>query len=174
MNLKKIIILTLLVLAVAVVWFKSRKPSIVVSSFDDCVKADYPVSESYPAQCRTPDGMTFVQDIGNELEKQDLIRIEMPRPNTKVSSPLTIKGQARGTWFFEASFPVRIYDDNGNELGVVAAMADGEWMTEEFVPFTATLKFDSPQTESGELVLEKDNPSGMPENADQLIVPVVF
>jgi hypothetical protein len=30
-----------------------------VNSFEDCVKAGYPIMESYPPQCRTPDGRTF-------------------------------------------------------------------------------------------------------------------
>jgi hypothetical protein len=47
-------------------------------------------------------------------------------------------------------------------------------MTEEFVPFTATLTFEQPETETGFLVLEKDNPSGLPEQADELRIPVSF
>lgn len=39
-----------------------------VSSFEDCVEAGYPVMESHPRQCNTPDGQHFVEeieDIGN-------------------------------------------------------------------------------------------------------------
>jgi len=32
-----------------------------VHSFGDCVRAGYPVMESYPRQCRTPDGRTFAE-----------------------------------------------------------------------------------------------------------------
>lgn len=46
-------------------------------------------------------------------------------------------------------------------------------MTEEFVPFTAIVEFTTTAT-SGLLVLEKDNPSGEPENAAQVTVPVQF
>jgi len=35
-----------------------------VSSFDECVAAGNPILKSYPAQCVTPDGRTFVDDIG--------------------------------------------------------------------------------------------------------------
>lgn len=31
-----------------------------ISSFDECAAAGYPIMESYPEQCRTPDGRTFV------------------------------------------------------------------------------------------------------------------
>jgi hypothetical protein len=34
-----------------------------IDSFEECAAAGYPVMESYPAQCRTPDGRHFVQDV---------------------------------------------------------------------------------------------------------------
>jgi len=33
-----------------------------IKSFDDCVKAGYPVLESFPRQCKTPDGRTFISE----------------------------------------------------------------------------------------------------------------
>jgi len=106
--------------------------------------------------------------------KTDLICVSAPRPNQTISSPLVLEGEARGTWFFEASFPARLFDDDGNEIAVAIAQAQGEWMTEDFVPFLATLEFETPDTEQGMLVFEKDNPSGLPEYADQLSMPVYF
>lgn len=44
-----------------------------ISNFDECVKAGYPVLESYPRQCQAPDSETFTEEIGNGLEKTDLI-----------------------------------------------------------------------------------------------------
>ena len=35
----------------------------VIASFEDCVAAGNPVMESYPRQCRTPDGKNFVENI---------------------------------------------------------------------------------------------------------------
>jgi len=145
-----------------------------INSFAECVVAGYPVMESYPQQCKTPDGKTFVEDIGNELEKADLIRVNNPRPNQMISSPLVLEGEARGFWFFEASFPVRLFDGAGKEIAIAIAQAKGEWMTEEFVPFGATLEFAKPTTASGTLVFEKDNPSGLPEHDDSLIMPIRF
>ena len=49
-----------------------------------------------------------------EIESRaNLIRLETPLPNSTITSPLNIRGEARGVWFFEASFPVKIFDDNG-------------------------------------------------------------
>ncbi len=104
----------------------------------------------------------------------DLIRVNEPVPGQTVKSPLVVTGEARGYWFFEASFPIKVYDADGKELGVAVAQAQGEWMTENFVPFQATLNFKKPATATGTLVLEKDNPSGLAENAAELRVPVSF
>ncbi len=148
-------------------------PVSTVTNFEECVAAGNPVMESYPRQCRA-NGQNFIEYIGNELEKTNLIKIDSPRPNAIVTSPLEITGQARGTWYFEASFPVKLLDANGAELAIIPAQAQGEWMTENFVPFEATLEFIAPTTATGTLILEKDNPSGLPEYADSLIVPVRF
>lgn len=144
-----------------------------IMSFNECVNAGFPVAESYPRTCRVG-SQTFTEDIGNELEKADLITIENPRPNQKVGTPLTVTGKARGTWYFEASFPVELFDADGSQLAIAPAQAQGEWMTTDFVPFSVTLTFATPTTSTGTLVLRKDNPSGLPEHDDSLIVPVVF
>jgi hypothetical protein len=106
--------------------------------------------------------------------KDDLIRLDSPLPGAEVSSPLTLTGEARGTWYFEASFPIKIYDANGKLLGSVAAEAQDDWMTKEYVPFAAELTFTAPTTKTGRLVLEKDNPSGLAKNANSLQIPIRF
>lgn len=148
-------------------------PVSVIKNFDDCVAAGNPVMESYPRQC-SANGQTFTENIGNALEKKDLIVLTLPQPNTIVTSPLELTGEARGNWYFEASFPVKLLDADGNVLAQIPAQAQGDWMTENFVPFKTTLEFTAPATDTGTLVLEKDNPSGLPEHADSLIVPVKF
>lgn len=111
----------------------------------------------------------------NSVSKlSNLIVVEKPKADEVVTSPLLINGKARGFWYFEASFPIRIFDDNGIELGLAVAQAGGEWMTENFVPFAAILEFKKPSTERGVLVLQKDNPSGLPEHDAELRIPIVF
>ncbi|MFH0820153.1 MAG: Gmad2 immunoglobulin-like domain-containing protein [Candidatus Peregrinibacteria bacterium] len=105
--------------------------------------------------------------------KTDKIQVETPQAYQQVTSPLVVTGQARGPWYFEASFPVRLLNDQGNELAVTPAQAQGDWMTEDFVPFTATLEFAT-TAKTGTLVFQKDNPSGLPEHDDELRMPVRF
>ncbi|MGB0757839.1 MAG: Gmad2 immunoglobulin-like domain-containing protein [Patescibacteria group bacterium] len=149
----------------------SKQPE--VSNFTECAAAGNPVMESYPRQCRHNDQL-FVENIGNELEKQDLIQAQTPRPNQDIQSPVTIEGTARGYWFFEATFPVILKDENGNILVESYATAQGEWMTEDFVPFVATLEFDLAEGSEKEalLILKKANASGLPEHDDMLEIPV--
>ena len=173
-----IIILLAVILAVYLYFWRSPKVAMVVTTFEECIAAGNPAMESYPRQCRA-DGKLFVENIGNEMEKTDMIRLTSPRPNQTVSSPLTITGEARGNWFFEASFPVMITNWDGLIIGQGIATAQGEWMTSEFVPFKAVLHFNSTSTattysKKGTLILRKDNPSGLPEHDDALEIPVVI
>ncbi len=169
---KKIALFGLLVATITGFWYVRGAPH--VETFEECSK-HYPVMESYPPRCMTSEGKSFTQNIGNELEKMNLIRIDTPRPNALVSSPLIISGEARGYWFFEASFPIELHDENGNLLAEHYAEAQGEWMTTDFVPFKSTLTFTNPPSgTAGTLILRKDNPSGLPEHDDALIIPIRF
>ena len=106
--------------------------------------------------------------------EHEAITVTAPTPNSSVTSPLNVSGEARGMWFFEADFPVRIFDDNGTELGVGIATAEGEWMTEDFVPFTALVEYETPLTPMGTIVFERDNPSDLAENDDSFSFPIQF
>lgn len=161
----------------AIAWkLTSNKTPIVVTTFEECVATGKPVMESYPRQCRSG-GQTFVENIGNELAKADLIRLDSPRPNQIIQSPLIIAGQARGNWFFEASFPVVLTNWDGLIIAQGIAHAKSDWMTTDFVPFEATLTFTVDKnvySNRGSLILRKDNPSGLPAHNDALEIPVVI
>lgn len=145
-----------------------------ISSYEECVAAGFASMESYPPQCKTSDGRSFTQNIGNELEYHDEILIENPRPNQKISSPITVRGKVRGNWLFEASFSGELFDANDKSLGTVILQAQGEWMTIDFVPFTGELVFSTPETETGTLKIINANPSGLPENNKTILMPVRF
>ncbi len=106
-------------------------------------------------------------------EAQPIV-ITSPQAGDIISSPLTVSGEARGNWYFEASFPVQILDADGRELGVSPATAQGEWMTEEFVPFTGTIEFATSTTPTGTIVFHKDNPSDLRQYDDKREVPIRF
>lgn len=184
-----ILIIVVLATAVGVAWYGFfRAPPLEpasVNSFEECVDAGFAVMESYPRQCRDEAGNLFVEDVTAEWEASyvnaspDLIRNVNIEAGDSISSPLTITGEARGYWFFEASFPIVLTDWDGRIIAEHYATAEGEWMTEEFVPFRATIEFETPAgpggpINRGALILHRDNPSDLPENDAAFEIPVVF
>ncbi len=93
------------------------------------------------------------------------VTVSSPVPSSTVPSSFTVIGRARGSWYFEASFPVEVRDANGNVVGRGLATSEGDWMTTEFVPFSAPVVIEN-YSGLATLVLMKDNPSGLPEHDD--------
>lgn len=104
----------------------------------------------------------------------DEIQIEFPKRDSVVTSPLAVKGRVRGFWFFEASMPVSILDAERKVIVKVPLQAKGDWMTENFVEFEGKIPFVRPNTPSGFVVFENDNPSGDPTHSKSFEVPVRF
>lgn len=119
---------------------------------------------------RIPPGCEFASCPG---EKEGIL-VSDPQTNHKIKSPLVVKGQARGFWYFEAQFFAELLDADGNLLGMAVLTSQEDWMTENFVPFEGELTFAAPKTPSGILRFLSDNPSGLPENQKIFDVPVQF
>jgi hypothetical protein len=119
-------------------------------------------------------GMPSALCGGKQFFSGDRIKVQSPALNDLVESPFIIKGEAVGNWFFEASFPIQLLDANDNDLTVGIAQAQGDWMTENFVPFEAKLEFSKPATDTGKLILHRDNPSGLAQFDEQIIIPIRF
>jgi len=142
---------------------------------DDEINGDESGKDSEPSVAEE-NKQTIEEETPEDIEEEEIknIIVENPKPDQVISSPLVITGEERGTWFFEACFPVRLIDGNGEEITVYYAQALDEWMTEDFVPFQSEIEFEKPGTDTESLVLEKSNPSGLPENKDEIIIPVRF
>ncbi len=96
-----------------------------------------------------------------------------PKANAAVEKTFVVAGAAPGPWYFEASFPIKVLDKDGNVLVNTHADAQGDWMTTEQVTFTANItitNYSGPAT----LVLMKDNPSGLPEHDDSIEIAIVI
>jgi len=107
--------------------------------------------------------------------RSNLIILNSPLPGAIISSPLTIKGRARGTWFFEGDFPIILEDGQGKSIAVSYATAKGEWMTADFVDFEGIINFKgSLSGQKGTLILKKDNPTGLPKFDDSLEISINF
>jgi spore germination protein GerM len=65
-------------------------------------------------------------------------------------------------------------DANENMLVETYAEADGEWMTDSFVPFRMEFDIPEPTTRTGVLILKNANASGLPDRAMELRIPLKF
>ena len=114
-------------------------------------------------------GMLFV---GGCNLKDELVLFE-PQDGDTVGCPLRVQGRALGSWFFEATFPVRLVDAEGQTIFQAPLMTSENWMTEDYIGFEASFYYQTTATE-GTLILENANASGLPENAKQVSLDVTL
>ena len=104
----------------------------------------------------------------------DMIVPELPFPGAVTGKEFSVIGTARGNWYFEASFPIEVLDQDGNTLVQSYATAQGEWMTTGFVPFKGEVKIPETYIGPATLVLHKDNASGEPDKDASISFPIVI
>ncbi len=177
----KNIIITILSIGIIVggfLFFYKKASTPVLSdikSFEDCAMAGFPVMESFPRQCRTPDGRLFAEEITPPITykntSKEKIVVDLPFPGAVTGKEFKVTGKAAG-WYFEGSFPVTVLDKNGKILFQGPAQAQGDWMTAEFVPFAIDVKITESYIGEATLLLEKDNPSGEPQFDASMSFPI--
>ncbi|HAT03978.1 MAG TPA: hypothetical protein DCS29_04380 [Candidatus Magasanikbacteria bacterium] len=115
----------------------------VVSSFEECIKAGYPVMESSPRQCKTPEGKNFIEDIILTPVGQEVVNtapedtIETPsvkKPVAPVVKPTTVV-LPDAIYYDEEGFPLNPVEmqEFTNSAGVLFYYVEGEWLPEEYV-----------------------------------------
>jgi len=169
MNRQKLIIIILavaaLIILVGALRFFSGDEDIWLCQNGQWEKHGNPSAQMPTTNCGTPVASP-TPSVLSEIE------IYTPKIGDTIYSPVNILGQARGSWFFEAVFPVRLLDEKNNLLASGQAHAQGEWTTDNFVPFTVQLSYSLSATSSGVLIFNNDNPSGLPQNSKELRLPV--
>lgn len=104
--------------------------------------------------------------------EQTKIKLNNVSGGDTISRTATIEGEARGSWYSEGQFSVVVKDTSDKEIGSFVAKAQGEWMTEEFVPFKTELDLSDYSGDAAKLEFQKANPSGMEENAESHTIKV--
>lgn len=104
----------------------------------------------------------------------DTIQVTSPLPGATVSSVFTVTGRARGSWYFEANFPLDVRSATGTVLVQSPVQAGGEWMTSNFVPFSVLVTVPAWYKGEAVLILHKDNASGLPEHDASMSIPIVI
>ncbi len=121
------------------------------------------ILKSFSFTKKNSNGVTFIDD---------LIKLKSPKKNDVISSPVVINGDARGVWYFEGVFPVRLESDGGKIIAETYATALGDWMTNDYVPFELSVAFDVTTATSGRLVLTSGSTSV--SNKNEMVIPVLF
>lgn len=57
------VFLAMVLVGVSIWYFKGKSNMQAINSFEECAEAGYPVMESYPERCYTPDGRSFTRQI---------------------------------------------------------------------------------------------------------------
>lgn len=161
----KIFILIIIILATLLVlsWFRPKANPVSRNNQSDVDAIVLPVDELVATPSET--AITKISRVTTLLS---------PAPGVGMRSPVKIKGTMPGSWYFEATAGVTLLDANGVQIGQTYATAEGEWMTDQPVPFTADLEFTVPATPTGTLILKADNPSGLPRYDKEESYSVIF
>ena len=145
-----------------------------------CQRTGNPFATDHePTNVETGDGVLVPSDDGVSYTPEsarNLVSVTLPRPGERVTFPILVRGEARGTWFFEATAPMDLVNQSGRIVGGGFVTAEGEWMTEDFVPFSGLLRLTDEEnlSDRGYLILRKDNPSGLPQYDASIEIPVKF
>jgi hypothetical protein len=159
MTTKKMFVFLLILLALSAVIFVTHKvsaPQTTPSPKDEAPATLPPSSEA---------------TITYNNATADMITVELPFPGAVTGKTFTVIGKARGPWFFEASFPITVLDEKGMVLARGIAQAKSDWMTTDFVRFEAKIVVPESYIGKAVLVLQKDNPSGLPEKDASISFP---
>lgn len=118
-------------------YFYLESKKVIIDSFEDCAKK-YPVLESYPEQCNTPDGKHFVRELSQE-EKQKLApSIELSSSLNTNSDLKIFRDEKEG---IEFSYPISwMYEDKVTGLNryiVFGAPKEINHIGEKVAPYPA-------------------------------------
>jgi hypothetical protein len=100
--------------------------------------------------------------------------ISSPLPNATVAKTFTVSGSTPNNWYFEASFPIEVRDIKGKLITQSHAQAQSDWTVEGPVAFTASITIPNNYSGPANLMLMRDNPSGLPQNNAEMIIPITI
>lgn len=171
-----LIVSILLVAAVSVTWWYGARqsPDLAPGGGTNTSDSATDTPEGQAPEADSTDPAVAEQPLSYTSPKGVTIKLDQSITGSALVSPLTIRGQIPGNWSFEASFPVEVRGADGSLLAQQPAQLQADWMTENYVPFEVTLSFDAGSQKTGTIIFRKDNPSGLPENDDNITVSVLF
>lgn len=135
-----IIIIPILIIIIfcGLLIYQTKIYSLFIKNFDECAKAGFDVIPSDPPRCFLSEEVVFIRDPQH-------IRITEPTENLFITSPLTIKGEAR-------SLNNQIGYTLKNETGAI--LAEGITKTQntennQWENYTQSIEFDKQDSQTG-------------------------
>lgn len=128
------------------------------------------ITDTEPVQSSSSSAM--ISSVSSSADPEAVVA--SPKVDEIVKSPLKVRGKAKSSWFFEGSLPVVLVDRTGAIIAQGPGVALTDWTQPGWVEFEVELTFDPPVEKDGEVVIKKDNPSGLPENDASIRMPVHF
>ena len=90
-----------------------------------------------------------------------------PIKDSKISSPLSVSGKAKSSWFTYGNFLLLLNDENNNTLAEGHASIQGEASKDDFSKFLGNMEFNKPMSGKNGLLILKNE-------VDSYQVPVIF
>ena len=131
-------------------------------------------SSSVPVSSTTPPTTTATPAASSTELLSASVTVSSPKPNARVGKDFTVSGSAPNGWYFEAVFPIQIRDPNDDLIATTQGHAQSDWTVSGPVAFTAAISIDGNYSGPADLILLRDNPSGLPENSDEVTIPIVI
>jgi hypothetical protein len=156
-----IISIVLLVIIVVLSWFLVTTPRSTVIT----------------AATSTPATHTTTQASGTKPSTVPLsasVKVTAPASGASVERTFTVSGVAPNGWYYEAVFPIQIRDGDDNLIASGQGKAQSDWTVSGPVPFSATITVPANFSGPANLILLRDNPSGLPENFDEVTVSIII
>ena len=158
----KFLIALLAIIIIVLAWFLFTTPAVAPT---------VPASQATTtAQSTQPTSANSSSVSNAPLDTQ--VVVTTPLPNATVPHEFTVAGTAPNQWFDEAVFPMQVRDANDDLIGTSQGQAQGDWTQPGLVTFTSHMTVDASYEGPANLILLKDNPSGLPQNIDSVTIPI--
>ena len=107
-----------------------------------------------------------------QIDIDRMLTVTSPQQGAFVAHTFQLEGKARGSWYFEGTFPLVIENESGVVLETIPIRAQGDWQTPDLVPFSETIQLPY-YSGNANLILKKANlSSGSSEDAS-LTIPII-
>jgi hypothetical protein len=121
----------------------------------------------------TASGQVSTNTSSSTVPLSARVTVLFPKSGAVVGRTFAIAGSAPGGWYFESSFPIQVRDRDDNVIGRGIGKAQTDWMVDTLVAFKSSITLTNTYVGPANLILLRDNPSGLPENADLVTIPII-